>query len=164
MVGRKRLSTAVHEAQGSFKKNPQRKNKSEPEAIPGVPSVPDSIEADSVAVAKWFHICGLLSQMRVITQSDSDLIESYCTTYSLYRSSLEHVREHGQVIDVLTQHGSKLGRNPASVELHACMDKMLKLLAEMGLTPASRSKLHAAPKEEEADPFQQLLDKMAGTG
>jgi P27 family predicted phage terminase small subunit len=164
MVGRKKMSTAVHEQRGTFKKDPQRKNVREPEIVLGVPPVPDSIDGDEIAVSKWFHVTGLLADMRVMTVSDADLVESYCLIYSRFRKALDSVRKDGIVIQVLTQAGVKPTRNPAALEMHACMGEMLRQLAEMGLTPASRSKLHAKPKEEEADPFQQLLEKMGGVG
>jgi len=162
--GRRRLSSEVHEMNGTYKVHPERRNKNEPEPIKGCPPIPDSLEGDPVAIAKWNHVTRLLSDMRCLAVSDADLLEAYCITYSHYRKALTHVRTTGIVLVKKSSDGVSVSRNPFSVELHKYMQQMHKLLAEMGLTPASRSKLHAAPKEEEADPFQQLLDKMAGTG
>jgi len=95
--------------------------------------------------------------MGMLTKADSDLMEAYCVTYSGYRQALTSVTKTGQVL-VLKSDGGKsveVRRNPYSVELHKYMDRLTKLLAEMGLTPSARSRVSAV--EEPTDVLMEFI-------
>jgi P27 family predicted phage terminase small subunit len=60
-----------------------------------------------------------------------------------------------------TKDGTDIKRNPFSVELHKYRDEMNKLLPELGLTPASRSKVSANdPDDGKDDPFASIMARM----
>lgn len=152
MRGRKPKATAVKEASGAFVKDPQRRNEAEPQLDMKAPEQPESINGDQVAEKMWAHLVHILTEMRVITEADSQLMEAYCLTYSRIMEDEAAIRVEGNVIE--TERGPK--RNPRAVNLNANRAAQLKMLAEMGLTPSSRTRLKAVPKEEE-DIFATLL-------
>ena len=151
MAGRKPHSTAQKVANGSALINPGRINRNEPKAPEGSPDRPEHF--DAVAIAAWERLVFLFDQMGMLNQADGDLMAAYADNESAYMSALLAVRETGQV---LTKDDGKLLRNPHSVELHKYRDAKLKMLAEMGLTPSSRSRVAVSPQAKE-DPFEEWL-------
>jgi P27 family predicted phage terminase small subunit len=156
--GRKPLSQEAKEASGSFEKHPERRNHAAPRVVYGIPTVPSTIEADPIAKAKWDHLCLQLHRAGILATIDSDLVESYCVTYSLYRKALASVQAEGATV---TKGNGDVMRNPACIELSGCMARMAKLMTELGLTPSARSRIIAAPKDDGPDPFDELMDRMA---
>jgi len=156
MRGRKPLTTKEKTNRGTAQKNPQRINKSEPVAPEGIPAKPDYL--DQVASEKWDGVCYLLDEMGIANKADADLLEVYCVTYAGYRQALASVQKTGQVI-VRRKDGETVEviRNPFSVELHKYRDALTRMMSEMGLTPVSRSRVHAAGAKEEPDPLFEIL-------
>ena len=148
-TGRKPLATAIKESRGSLKKNPQRRNKHEPQAIAGRPGVPSIVASDSAALAKWNHLCDVLDELGLLATSDGDLMAVYSVTWAKWVSMVLAVREEGEVINGKA--------NPKQYEANKAADRLFKIGAEFGLSPSSRSRLSAAPKEED-DPFLKYLN------
>ncbi len=100
----------------------------------------------------------LFDGMGMLNQADGDLLEIYCVTYSGYRQALDSVNKRGQVL-VLNKGGKQLEvrRNPYCVELHKHIDRLAKLMAEMGLTASSRLRVAAA-----GDGDDELLEYLRG--
>jgi P27 family predicted phage terminase small subunit len=149
-MGRKPIPTARKIASGAAAKDPKRINRREPKPLEGAPKRPTHF--DRVASAMWRRLVSLFDEMGMLNQADGDMMAAYCDNESAYRQALLAVRKTGQVLGS----GTKLTRNPHSVELHKYADRKLKMLAEMGLTPSSRTKVMANPKAED-DPFAEWL-------
>jgi len=96
--------------------------------------------------------------MGMLNQADGSLLIQFCDAWSGYMQALLLVRETGLAIESVTSKGTALIRNPYSVELHKYADRIKALLAEMGLTPSSRSRVTATPKAED-DPFAEWLKR-----
>ena len=152
--------TAVKEAQGSFVRHPERRNDSEPIPPAKTPTMPESVRACDYAASKWREVCGVLAEMGMLSTADANLIERLAVTYSHWRQALQHVRENGLTIMADTQRGTKLVRNPNALEMHACESELHRQAIELGLTPAARSRLHVPPREDEDDPFNELLARL----
>ena len=157
--GIKPQTTASRIATGQAKKNPQRVNQHEPKAPEGAPLKP--LHLDSHASLAWDHVVSIFDEMGMLSRADGTLIELYAVTYSGYRQALESVVKTGQVLVLRRDDTNGTGavevrRNPYSVELHKYMDRLGKLLGEMGLTPSSRSRV-AVVKKEDDDPFMEWL-------
>ena len=158
MKGPRPKSTATRKLTGEGKTHPERINKNEPVAPSGAPDMPEHL--DAIGADKWRHLMWLFEEMGMLNKADGDLIEAYCVTYSGFRKALESVNRTGQVLILKSDEGKSVEarRNPFSVELHKYMDRMAKLLAEMGLTPSSRSRVVATPKQED-DPFAEWMKR-----
>ncbi len=83
----------------------------------------------------------------------ADLIESYAFNYASIVVNRKLVKEEGEIVP-----GARGGmvRNPRVVVLSTQLDRQLKMLVEMGLTPSARTRVQAAPEEEE-DIFASLI-------
>ena len=154
MRGRKPLPTAVKDASGEHKNHPSRRNNSEPVAAKGIPPIPESIAADSVASRCWQSVCGTLNDMGILTIADASVMELYCVTYSQWRW-LSNVVKDGNC-SIATEKG--VTTLPEANQVHKYSATLLRLMAELGLTPSSRSRIHATPKEED-DPFTDFLKR-----
>ena len=132
-----------------------------PKPIKEAPPKPDVIDANPVASRKWDALVQDLDQLGILAKSDCDLMEAYCITFAMYRKALADVNKTGQVLVVKSDDNKvEVKRNPFSVELHKYMDRLTKLMGEMGLSPSSRARV-AANGQEEDDAFTEyLLNRM----
>ena len=151
-MGRKRKSSAVAERDGSYNINPQRRNLSEPKPNRGFPEMPLTVSSCEVASRQWEWVCGQLDAMGILTVADLVLVELFCVTYSDFYLSWQRVRTEGTTVE--GQRGPV--RNPVMLDYHKYKELLARLLAEMGLTPSSRTRLHAN-KDDEKDPFIEYL-------
>jgi P27 family predicted phage terminase small subunit len=157
--GRKRIAPEIHEANGSFRVHPERRNKSAPKSDGQRPTMP--ADFDSHETKKWEELCAILEGNRLMSTDLIEILGAYCTAYGGWMRAREAVRKTGIVLVQKTKDGTDIKRNPFSVELHKYRDEMNKLLPELGLTPASRSKVSANdPDDDKDDPFASIMERM----
>lgn len=163
MKGPRPQSSLTRKLTGQDKAHPERVNNAEPTPPPGTPDKPDYL--DEIASASWDRLVKLFSEMGMLNKADATLMELYAVTYSGYRQALVSVTKTGQVlllrVDDTKGQKMEVRRNPYSVELHKYMDRLGKLLAEMGLTPSSRTRVAVNPIEGTDDPLAAILRKRA---
>lgn len=155
--GRKPKATAIKEQGGAFAINPNRRNVREPKVKPVAPRVPPMVKACKIAHAKWKHVVKLLTEMKVISTADQDLIESYSLAYKEIMENVEALRLEGQL--VVGSRGDMV-KNPRTSIVKGLREHQHKLLAEMGLTPSARTRLQARP-DEEVDVLTELIKRRA---
>ena len=121
--------------------------------------MPDVVASDEIASAKWEQLCVELEALGIIATCDVDLMEVYCVLFSQYRSALSSVRKTGLVLVTREDMGKSIEvkRNPFETVQNKTIATLAKLMAELGLTPSSRSRLAAAPQEV-GDPFLKYLN------
>lgn len=154
--GRKPKPTAVKEASGAFRKDPQRRNQHEPVAPVGAPVMPDWIADDATALHCWKTTCELLSTMRILSEADSHPIAAYCSDFSQW-CKLRSVVAGGNVSQS-TEHGEKV--SVEATQVHKYQDRMFKFWSEYGMTPSSRSRLIAKQATEDENPYGELVARM----
>lgn len=159
MRGRKPQSTAAKEASGAFRKDPQRRNKDEPQAKRGMPEKPEHVAADPVASEQWDELCRTLGDMNIVTLADRSLLALYCSTYSQWNQLQTEVAENGCY--VVNDKGN-LSQSPQAIQVHRYADRLLKMMAELGLTPSARSRIKAPKQDEPESGFSELLSRMQG--
>lgn len=154
--GRRPLATAVKERNGSFIKDPQRRNKSEPIPAKDRPGMPDIVAENGLASAKWNHLCEILAELGLLAASDSDLMAIYSITWADWQTSQRSVWTDG--IEVDGQKGPRT--NPAVYEKNKAMDRLYKLGAEFGLNPSARTRLSGATGiDDPENPIDQFLNR-----
>jgi P27 family predicted phage terminase small subunit len=156
--GRKPQATAIKIAKGAFVKDPQRRNHSEPTPQLGEPTIPETVEQDPAAKARWLWVCEQLRSMNLLHVTDQGLIAGYCLDYSMMLSLWESIKG-GRVSD-MTERGG-ITTKPEANQFHKFADRCLRREAELGLTPSARTRLRAPQKDEE-DPFQEWLARASG--
>jgi P27 family predicted phage terminase small subunit len=120
------------------------------DAIGEVPNAPTWLSKD--ARAEWRRIMPLLIERRILTTADMGSVENYCIAIGQIRQLDRAIKIEGLIIK--TDKGPRA--NPA-VRLQAdAMSRSLRLAAELGLTPVSRSR--PAIRDLEDDETDSPLD------
>jgi len=153
--GRKRLSQEVHRANGSYRKNPNRENTSEPKLDGLTPEMPDWFGDDETQM--WDQLTADLRSLGIMSSDLREILIAYCTSYAGWKLAREEVMKTG---GLLTNEKGEPKRHPAAADMHKHRDTMNKLLPEFGLTPASRSRLVSMNVDKDENPFAGLLDKL----
>lgn len=146
MRGRKPLPTAVKELNG----NPGRRplNDSEPIPTGALLEPPEPLNERQLRI--WRNVLAMAPK-GVLRDLDGRLLVRYCRTYDLWIQATDEVERSG-----FTAEGA---RGPSVAPALNVMQKLESALvrqeAELGFTPASRSRLHA---EEPQDPRNEFAD------
>lgn len=140
MAGRPRKPTALKVLHGDFDKDPQRRNRAEPEPETEIPKCPEKLTV--VGRNEWRRVCGELKLLGVISLAERGSIEQYCQAYEKLHECEKVVKEQGRFFE--SENGPK--EHPASKAARSYADQCIKLLASFGLTPTSRTRLAVQSK------------------
>lgn len=152
MKGRKPTPAAVKTA----RKNPgHRPIKPEVKAKPGRPTCPRLISGP--AKTEWTRICGEMEAMGTLATADRAAIAMYCQAWGRWLTAEEKVKELGEI--VAAPKTKTPMQNPWLAVANKAREQMAKILPELGLTPASRTRIHiAAPKAAAEQPKNRFFD------
>lgn len=116
------------------------------------PDVGPPDHLDPIALAEWARMMPLLLARGVMTEGDRPALALYCSAFERYVLACRSIRKLGLVIET-DLGGSKA--NPALGVAKGAEATMIRVLAEFGLTPASRSKAAppAGPPKDELGEF-----------
>lgn len=151
----RRLATKVKEENGSYKKDPQRKNHREPSSSKSEPTMPRHLCKTAKKV--WRQTCDILREMGMLSRTDAHLLEHYSITYAEYLKLYEIVQQEGHI----HESGSRI--TPASTAMSRLASEHIKLVTELGLTPASRGKLSLPDgddKKKQAESLASIVEAM----
>lgn len=155
MAGRRPIPTHLKIVAG----NPGKRaiNKAEPKPRRELPSCPAHL-SDS-GKDSWGRLSLILDRMGVLTEADSAALERLCDCYTDILECRALVERDGRTYTVTTQGGDTLIKgNPAVAQLRAADSQFKSYLVEFGLTPASRSKVHAYPDDDDKkDPLAEFF-------
>lgn len=154
--GRKPKPTATKEANGAYRKNPQRRNKAEPSPPSGEPQMPAWIAEDDIAKSCWDYTVRIVREMRLLSEADAHPIAGYCSDFAQW-FRLRAIVSGGDVAR-MTGEGDKV--RVEAVQVHKYQDRMAKFWAEYGMTPSARSRLIANQAEDTEDPYSELIARM----
>lgn len=141
--GRRRKPTAQKILEG----NPGKRdlNPNEPMPPVGVPDYPAHL--DQKYRANWDHIGRMVAKYGVVTELDAIVFELAVRTYTNYLD-MQAKAEKGGAVWVEHVPGQKIPKfaySPFWATANREFDKLMKILGEMGMTPAARSKVTLAP-------------------
>lgn len=148
--------TALKILQGNPGKRPLPENEPKPKLY--APNAPRHLSDD--ARKHWRTIVKQLKAAKVMTRMDTDALAMYCETYTQWIDAMTDVKENGMLIEIEKE--SKIGVVYTAMEVNAhvkiaakAFDQLRLMLAEFGMTPASRTRVAIASKDEEApDPWK----------
>lgn len=153
MAGRKPKPTALKKLQG----NPGKRalNKEEPKPKSEIPTCPHYLSF--TAKQEWKRLCKELASLGLLTNLDRSMLAAYCQAYSVWKEAAEKISTEGLMIE--SPSGYEM-QSPYVSILNKQVEIMIKLSAEFGMSPASRTKIKVS-KPEEVSPFQAFLNKKA---
>jgi P27 family predicted phage terminase small subunit len=163
--GRRPLPSTIKNLRG----NPGKRqiNTNEPVSQPGDPTMPTGLS--DAAQKKWHELLDVLRPMRVLTIADGLNLAAICYTFDVWMSANEDVKTLGVMakVPVMGRKGTLeekevigwiVKKNPAVAVANEALKTMKSYMVEVGLTPASRSKLHIE-KEKPVDPADAYFEK-----
>lgn len=138
MRGRKPKPTVLKLVQG----NPGRRplNEAEPQPPTNMPLAPAHLGEE--AKAEWDRLAGVLNEMGVLTEVDRAVLAAYCQAYGRWVEAETKLKE---TPTLLKTPGGYVQQSPWLSISNKQVEIMAKLMPELGLTPASRSRLVAQP-------------------
>ena len=134
MRGRKPKPTAVKIAEG----NPGKRalNPREPRPPATKPSCPSHLS--TIAKAEWKRLAGTLHEMGVLTFVDRAALAAYCQAYGRW---VEAEQKLGETPTLIKAPSGYIQQSPWLSVANKQMELMGRYMAELGLTPASRSRI-----------------------
>jgi len=128
------------------------------EAKPAVKLPKAPTHLSDAAKSEWRRTGKRLLTLGLVTELDGAAFGAYCQSYGRWAEAEEQLRKFGTVIKAPS---GFLVQSPYLAIANRAMEQMMKAPIEFGMTPSSRSRVVAAPKVEEADPFARF-DKRSG--
>ena len=154
--GAKPVPTNIKALRGTLRAD--RMNAHEPKAQPGMPSCP--VELSPVAKREWKRISKHLSAMGLLTTVDRAALALYCDAYGRWLEAIAALQQFGVVIK--SPNGYPV-QSPYVAIANKAGEQVRLLLAEFGMSPASRVRVHAQPAVPEDDPFTRFEKNYRGS-
>jgi P27 family predicted phage terminase small subunit len=95
-----------------------------------------------VARQEWIRTGGLLLRARVLTEADLSALAAYCVVYGRWVEAENDVRRRGVMVPAKPR-SKNLVQNPFLGIANKALQQMVRLLAEFGLTPSTRTRIVA---------------------
>lgn len=148
MRGRRPKPTRIKVLTGNPGKRPLNLNEPQPEAIP--PECPPELNA--AARAEWHRLVAELGPFRILTNLDRAALAAYCGAYALWAEATKALHQHGLMVKSPTGYPIQ---SPYLSIANRQAEIMMRIAAEFGFTPASRSRI-SAPNATEPDLFDSI--------
>ena len=125
-------------------KNPINKNDPSLFMQAEIPQRPGNLR-DKEARNEWDRVTKLLDGARILTSVDQKILLIYCNTWSVYREAEKNIVKNGfyETLD-----NGYPAQNPAVSVMHTARKDLIRLLVELGMTPAARTRIHVLPEAE----------------
>ena len=126
----------------------------------GVPNRPTQLMGKPAAIREWKRIVPELQRRGLWEDTDEALIVLWCESAHDMSEANDELKKHGRLIE---DSKGGLKSNPAARMKKAAADTMVRILAELGLTPSALSR-----RRETAggfggdDPLAELLRRRQG--
>lgn len=128
-------------------------NAHEPRPEPAVPECP--VELGPVARREWDRLAVELSALRILTNLDRAALAAYCGAYAMWAEATEAIQKFGTMVKSPSGFPQQ---SPYVSIANRQAEIMIRIAAEFGFTPASRSRI-STPSEKE----RTLFDILEGT-
>lgn len=152
MRGRKPTPTPIKEIQGNPGKRPL--NRREPRPAIRAPSCPR--ELSPVAKKEWRRLARQLLVLRLVTDLDRAMLAAYCQAFALWAEAVAALRKYGTMVK--SPSGFPM-QSPYVAVANKQAELMIRISAEFGFTPSSRSRIAVPPAPIGHLPAAKYLDR-----
>jgi P27 family predicted phage terminase small subunit len=146
--GRKPLPTKLKLLSGNPGKRPLNEHEPEPERK--LPRPPAHLSAP--AKREWRRVGRLLLTLGLVSDLDRGALAAYCQAWGRWVEAEESLKRYGVVVK--SPSGFPM-QSPFLAIANKAMEQMRQFLGEFGMTPASRTRVHAEPPDA-PDPLDEL--------
>jgi P27 family predicted phage terminase small subunit len=126
------------------------------EAVAGSPEAPSGLSP--TGRREWSRVIALLRERGMLDDLDATLLADYAICFERLQAAEKEVTDKGLLVE--GQRGC-LVKNPALGVARQYRDSLIRISAQLGLTPSSRARLDA-PKHGEADELEEILGGQGG--
>ena len=134
MRGRRPKPTRIKVLAGNPGKRPL--NPHEPRPEPVLPDCPDVLSP--LARVEWERLSAELAKLDLITHLDRGALATYCGAYALWAEAMEQIQKYGTIVKSPTGYPIQ---SPYLAIANRQAEIMIRIAAEFGFTPASRSRI-----------------------
>jgi P27 family predicted phage terminase small subunit len=145
------LPTKLKILQGNRGKRPLPENEPDPECA--APPKPEYLGA--IAAVEWDRMVEITMDIGVLTVADGPALSLYCTEFETYRQAQLDLEVNGSLYK-MTKKGEVWGAHPAVQIADKAAKNMKAILAEFGLTPSARTRVHTSKKKEKKGKFDDV--------
>lgn len=158
MRGPKPKPSALRRLQG----NPGKRgcNHEEPQPPEGMPDCPDHL--NGIAREEWDRLAGVLHAMGVVTLVDRAALAAYCQCYGRWVEAEEKMQSTPMLLKTATGYVQQF---PWLSIANKQLELMGRYMTELGLTPASRSRIVSlvTPPDPEPTIFRVIYQNADGS-
>ncbi|MCK6460908.1 MAG: phage terminase small subunit P27 family [Planctomycetaceae bacterium] len=129
-------------------------NQTEPEPRRRMPACPKVL--DGASRREWHRMGRILFKAGLLTEIDGPALMGYCLAYARLLDAEEKVRQYGAVVKAPSGY---LAHSPYLAIANKALEQMRAFLVEFGMTPSSRSRVHAAGGARGVAPGESDLDE-----
>src|SRR5918995_888664 len=149
MRGRKPLPSNVVRLRGNPGK--RRLTHAEPRPAPRVPPCPACLGDE--ARKEWRRLAKELAGLGLLTGLDRGLLAAYCQAHALWVEAVSSIARYGTMVK--SPNGFPM-QSPYVAVANKQVDIMVRIAAELGMTPSSRTRIQVGERPPE-DPFEAFL-------
>lgn len=140
--------------EGTYRADRDNLNAPEPPVTRGA-LPPDFL--DELAKAEWARIVPELENLGIMSNIDIALVASYCTSVSELAEACKRIEIDGYMYETESREGYMVQRKSPWIEVrNKAIANIVKTSCEMGMTPASRSKVTATKQTKPASKWAGL--------
>ena len=118
-----------------------RKPKRQTVANSGRPECPEHMS--DAARDEWDRVCGELEEAGILGRLDRALLAAYCEAWEEFVELSVRVRKEGATVE--TDKGN-IVQNPTLGAKNSAAERLIRIAANFGMSPAARAKLEAVEK------------------
>jgi P27 family predicted phage terminase small subunit len=148
--GAKPLPTKLKLIRGTLRSD--RRNPCEAAVKAALPDCPE--ELSEAAKDEWQRIAPELLALGLLASIDRSGLALYCEAYARWIDAITSIQKYGAVIK--SPSGFPI-QSPYVAIANKAGEQVRLMLAEFGMTPAARSRVHAEPQGKEASKWAGLL-------
>lgn len=139
--GRRPLPSEWKIINGTAKASDRKSHDQQPETPTAEPPMPDDIP--EAGQWKWMETVELMRQMGTLSIAYADLLRMYAETWAVYLESAQKVRKLGTAFVTVDPKTKKVTSKPNPFErvMRQSRQDLIRMEAELGLTPAAKSRL-----------------------
>lgn len=151
--GPKPLPSTDARIQGSWRQKKREKTGARSREL-GEPVPPPHMGADQLVV--WEQVAAQLRTSGAIAATPPQVLERYVVTLVRWRRLQAFIARHGDVMPIRDGNGQvkSMGEMPQSYIASRLGGELLKLEAELGLTPSSRTRVIVPPPQPDAESLE----------
>ena len=144
MRGRKPTPTKLKLLAGNPGGRPLNDREPEPEVV--IPDCPDHLS--DVAKAEWERTAPELEGLGLLSEIDRAALAGYCAAWGRWVEAEEQLKKTGTIVKSPNNFPIQ---SPFLAIANKALEQMRGFLTEFGMSPSSRARVHAKPREDGGD-------------